>query len=499
MAQPTITIAIIHCSGVEGDPPTRPELTIPGSAGLLARMSPESRVFRILSALVGGLVMAGCAGIHDIGPPSAPATRIPMPVRFREAPAQAARTTFGTGSWWTMLGNRDLDRQVAAALGGNPGLREAASRITMAGASLRQARARLFPALDASGGTSRRWDDNRSGTSGTTSASFGTLLDWEADVFGRLEAARRAGEAEVAATRADLAGARLVLSAAVAETYFARVEQTEQLKLLHEQTEVGETLLRLTRLRFGQGQASIVDVLQQEEQLKETRALVPVVEARIAELGYALDAFRGHAPSGAPPTPGAVLPEPPPLPAIGVPSDLLLARPDLVAGRARLFALDARLVEAMADRLPEFRISAATISAHGNASSLVSNLAASVVAPLFDAGERRAEVAKRRAELEGAVAAFADLFLRALREVESALVNERKESERLARQLTQLDTAKRLLSETRNRYSQGLTDYLPVLAALTTVQELERRIVTTRRNRISHRIALHRALGGPMP
>lgn len=242
-----------------------------------------------------------------------------------------------------------------------------------------------------------------------------------------------------------------------------------------------------------------MDVLQQEEQLKETRALMPVVEARIAELGYALDAFRGRAPSKTPPSSRAVLPEPPPLPDTGVPSDLLLARPDLVAARARLMALDARVVEAIADQLPSLRLSASTVSSHGATSSLVSTLAASAVAPLFDAGERRAEVARRRAELEGAVAAFGNLFVGALRDVESALVNERKQGERLQRQLTQLETAKRLLTETRNRYSQGLTDYLPVLAALTTVQQLEREIVTTRRNRISQRIALHRALGGPMP
>jgi outer membrane protein TolC len=77
-------------------------------------------------------------------------------------------------------------------------------------------------------------------------------------------------------------------------------------------------------------------------------------------------------------------------------------------------------------------------------------------------------------------------------------MNERQQGERLRRQETQLETAKRLLNETRNRYSQGLTEYLPVLAALTTVQELERNIVSTRRDRISQRIILHRSLGGPI-
>lgn len=462
-------------------------------------MRPMLHHLRCVPTLVLGMIASGCVTPPQVPPPSESSPPVVLPARFIEAPEQAARTTFGKGPWWTTLKSRHLDRQVDAALAGNLGLREIETRITVAEASLRQAKARLFPSLNAIGEGSGRWEDgSRTGGGSESDTTLGALLDWELDVFGRLRAARRASAQELEATRADLAGARLLLSAAVAETYFARIEQSEQLGLLKDQIAVGETLLQLTRLRFGQGQASIVDVLQQEEQLKATRALVPVVEARIAELGYALDAFRGRPPSGAPPARGAVLPKPPRLPATGLPSDLLLRRPDLVAAQERLAALDARLVEAIADQLPRFRISASTVIEPGASSSLVAALAASVVAPLFDGGERRAEVAKRRAELEGAVAAFGDLFLGALRDVESALVIERKQTERLSRQVTQLETAKRLLAETRNRYSQGLTDYLPVLAALTTVQRLEREIVTTRRNRISQRIALHRALGGPM-
>lgn len=474
-------------------------LTFHGSAGLLRGndMRQVIRRLRPTPGLAMAVLLGACVSPHDLeAPDGGPSAPVAPPARFVEAPARAARSAFGKGPWWSTLADGELDRSVTAALAGNLSLREAETRVTAAEASLRQVHARLFPAIGASGEVSDRWASD--GDRGGSEATLGALLDWEIDVFGRIRAARRASARELEATRADLAGARLLLSAAVAETYFARSEQNEQLRLLADQTRVGETLLRLTRLRFGQGQASIVDVLQQEEQLKQTRALVPVVEARVAELGYALDAFLGRPPGQSPPVRGSVLPDPPPLPATGLPSDLLLRRPDLVAARERLAALDARLVEAIAEQLPRFRISASAVTGSGGAPSLVGGLAAGVVAPLFDGGERRAEVRKRRAELEGAVAAFGDLFLGALRDVESALVNERQQTERLARQQTQLETAKRLLSETRNRYSQGLTDYLPVLAALTTVQRLEREIVTTRRNRISQRIALHRALGGPM-
>ncbi len=455
-------------------------------------MNPRARSLIALTAFAAGVLAAGCTTPRSADT----ATSVPIPSRFLESPRDAARASFRSGSWWETLDDKALDRLVEAALDGNFGLREAATRVAAAEASLRQARAQLFPSLDGTGEVSDRWGGESGGDGANSDASIGALLDWEIDVFGRLRAARRAEARELDATRADLAGARLVLSATIAEAHFGRAEQQRQLALLGEQIKVNETLLRLTRLRFGQAQASIVDVLQQEQQLKATRSRVPTVEARIAELGYTLDALVGGLPGDSPPSAGADLPAPPPLPAIGLPSDLLFNRPDLIAAQERIASLDARVAQAVAERFPRFRISATSSLESG--SSLGSRLVADVVAPIFDAGTRRAAVAGRRAELEGAVAAFADTFVGALRDVESALANERGQAERLRRQEIQLESAKRLLTESRNRYSQGLTDYLPVLAALTTVQQLERDLVTTRRERLSQRIALHRALGGPL-
>ena len=90
-------------------------------------------------------------------------------------------------------------------------------------------------------------------------------------------------------------------------------------------------------------------------------------------------------------------------------------------------------------------------------------------------------------------------FIDAVREVETALVREQKLDERVTRQTAQLGTARKLLAESRSRYTLGASDYLPVLDAVSKVQELERDVLTTRRERLSARILLHRALGGPVP
>jgi outer membrane protein TolC len=182
-----------------------------------------------------------------------------------------------------------------------------------------------------------------------------------------------------------------------------------------------------------------------------------------------------------------------------VPSDLLRNRPDLIAEQLRLASIDAQIAEAVADRLPRFTIGVSG-SAAGSPTidSLVANAFAGIAGPVFDAGVRKAEVDRRRSLYEEAINAYSQTYLRAVRDVETALVQERKQGERIRLLERQLEIAQNLLKETRNRYSQGLTDYLPVLAAVTTEQDLQRDLITNRRQWLSFRIALHRSLGGPV-
>lgn len=123
---------------------------------------------------------------------------------------------------------------------------------------------------------------------------------------------------------------------------------------------------------------------------------------------------------------------------------------------------------------------------------------ARLAAPLFNAGELKNEVRFRKARLDEALAGYSQRYVSALLEVESALLEERKSEERLVLVEQQLATAQRLLSETRNRFSQGLTDYLPVFTSLNIVQNLERDVVSSHRSVLSARVGLHRALGGPI-
>jgi len=399
--------------------------------------------------------------------------------------------------WWKTFRDPDLDGLIGKALESNLDLRALAARIEQADALVRQAGGRLLPALDATAESAWGFEST---SEHDESSSVGLDLSWEIDLWGRLRSGVGAARLEAAAVRRDWMGGRLLLSASVAETYFEILEQLQQLDLLRRQMEVNETLLELNRLRFGQGQSSIVDVLQQREQLASTRARVPAIQGRLEQLEYILDVLLGEPPGERERLRIRPLLSPPDVPAVGIPADLLGNRPDLLASRDRVLALDYRVGEAIADRLPRLQIGGSLAGVgQPNIDTLIASALAQVIGPIYRGGILEAEVDLRRARLQQALADYSQAYLVAVQEVETAIILERKQSEQVRRLEEQLAIAQQLLAETRNRYSQGLTDYLPVLAAVVTVQDLERDLITNRRRHLNLRVVLHRALGGPMP
>ncbi|MEJ6581413.1 MAG: TolC family protein [Akkermansiaceae bacterium] len=435
------------------------------------------------------IIFTGCAPQSSLKPQG---PLVGGGIRFQETSAQFQSNSV----WWRTFSDATLSREIDNALRNNLSQKQFSARIRQASASLRGEGAALFPQLDLNTTSSL---DSASGNSSKT-ASFGELLSWELDVFGRTRSGIAAQQSELEATIQDSLGGRLLLTAAVAETRFLTLEQRARLKILNDQMRTNETLLDLVRLRGGQGISSRVDLLQQERQLDATRALIPAAEAELAASEYALDVLTGRAPGTRPRDDRSTLPSLPGKPGAGVPSDLLKNRPDLLAQWNRILALDARAGQALADRFPRFVIGASLDAGSlRSINSIASTILAEVTAPLTDGGARQAEIDRTRASLEEALLGYSNTYLEAIRDVETALVRERKQAERIRLTDRQLATARATLDETRSRYSEGLTDYLPVIDALAATQSLELSTLALRREALTLRVALHRALGGPMP
>ena len=402
-----------------------------------------------------------------------------------------------SGTWWEIFEDSQLDQLIASALEENPDVRAVSLRMDQASGRYMQVRSGLFPNVSGDAGLVKIWNADRTESD---TASAGLLLDWELDIFGRIRHSLKAQDQEVQATISDWHAARLLLSASVAQSWFALIEQQQQLLLAREQIKLAQTLLDLTRLRAGQGQGSAVAVLQQKEQLQSIESRLPDIEERIKTLELVLDSLRGKLPGThnyevAKEWKGIGKTE-----ASEVSTNELWYHPKLQATWARIVALDHRVGEAIANRLPRITIGGSAGSeGTPELDDLVGNAFAGISGPLFDSGSRKAEVAIRRYRLEEAREVFSAEFLKILLDVKTALVREEKLVEKLSRQDAQLQTARDLLDESRNRYILGASDYLPVLDAVSKVHQLERDLLTTQRQRLSARIDLHRAMGGPMP
>jgi len=179
---------------------------------------------------------------------------------------------------------------------------------------------------------------------------------------------------------------------------------------------------------------------------------------------------------------------------------MLAARPDVRAAGLRLEAADWQVAAARANRLPAIRL---TGSASMGADSLdlifdnwLLSLAGNLTAPLFDAGRRAAETGRMKARADEKLWTYRQTVYTAIKEVEDALVSEEKQKQHILALEAETSVARHAFDEAVARYRKGLSDYLPVLTQLLSLQNLERDMIQRNAELLLYRINLYRALGG---
>jgi NodT family efflux transporter outer membrane factor (OMF) lipoprotein len=443
----------------------------------------------LLFLLIFVLFVVSCApAVRTVSPP-------PLPARFSGTGTEAA-----AGQWWTSFHDPVLNDLVAQAFAGNPGLQAAWTRLTQAEAVARRMGAALVPALDAEGRAVELRNGDDDAASRSAPVSLGLAAAYEVDLWGRIRSGREAAVLDAAASREELQAAAQTLAARVASTWFQLVEQHGQLDLLNRQLLTNEQILELVTMRFRRGQVGAADVLQQRQLIAANRGQQAQVEARAGVLAHALSILLGLPPDRGITARTAVLVELPALPRTGVPAELLQRRPDLVSASYRVMAADRRTAAALAERFPRLSLSARLDSEGGRGAYLFKNwlatLAANLTAPLIDGGFRRAEADRAEAAALEALHLYGETVLAALAEVEDALIREERQREFLARLDSQLEMAALVTGRVRDRYLRGTEEYLRVLNALLTQQDLERTRLTAHQQLLQDRIDLYRALGG---
>lgn len=446
-------------------------------------------IFRLFLMFFWCLLLAGCYSNRFDLEPAPAVTGGPSYSMLSQASTPSDRV------WWEAFGDPKLDALIGEALGNNFNVIQAMSRLDQAATLVRQARAARLPLLGLEMNSEKEWIDGDE-QEGITEA--GGALDWEIDVFNRLGSAASARRSEQAARLADVEAVQLSLSVEVAVAYFDAIEQRRQLALLNQQIDIDRNLLALTELRHKGGLTASIDVLQQSSQLAETESLVPPAEAALRVSENRLDVLVGQAPDAVNRVDtGDDFVDIGDLPFLGVPSDLLLNRPDLRALRHELVAADAEISRAIAERLPRITLEGEYFYAEGQGFTGPTALVlGSLVQPLVDWGARKAEVERNQALYVDRLAVFSQAYLEAIEVVENTLYQERKQREFLDRLEHRRQILERTVEETQDRYTNGLTDFLPVLDAVQELRQIERTLVREKRALLDFRIRLHRALGG---
>jgi outer membrane protein TolC len=318
-------------------------------------------------------------------------------------------------------------------------------------------------------------------------------VSWEIDLWGRLSNRSEAAELKTVAAEEDLENLALLVSFELAKIYYELVEQRLQSHLLDKQMEVNSIYLNLVELRFANGAASVVDVYQQRQLLTGKKAKMVVVKERIVSLENRLRVLMGMVPGSGAILTTDILPALPQLPQLGVPADLLQNRPDLRSLNAELKSSYYSVAAAVAERLPQVRIGGSAGLVDGD---IFYSLFGDAFAAIIDWNKRKSEVERQKAVAWEKASLYAEAYLTAVEEVENSLWREHYHRSLILTLEQQLNIAKGTLRESRNRYMQGVTDYLPVLAALQTMQELEFGYLQRQRELVENRVVLYRALGG---
>lgn len=399
--------------------------------------------------------------------------------------------------WWLEFDRPTLNQLIQQALKNNLDVRQAMARLRQSESIAIQTRSEGLPNVDLGGNTRKDWEGSDSLRG---EAEIGGAFQWEVDAFNRIGAATRADSLEIEARREDVAALRLTLSAEVANAYFDATAVVQRLELLNQQLRNDNELLALLELRFEHGVGTRVDVLQQQSRVADSESLIPPAEAALRVFENRLDVLLGETPdANSRVLPTETLTFADELPALGVPADLLLHRPDLRAAQAELIAADADIAAAIADRMPRIILDGSVfLKDQSNYTGPVSMIMASFVQPLLDWGRRKAEVERNRAIYDERLARFTQLFLRAVEELENALYQENRQRETVSRIDKQRQILQETVNETEARYLQGIDNYLPVLNALQELREIERNLIDERLNLVLFRIALHRAVGGSL-
>lgn len=464
-------------------------------------------------ALVAGAVIAahGCTVGPDYERPKVEAPEAwagldvdAQPASLDSAPVHGAVKLV---QWWAGFNDPILTRLIERAALSNLDLVAAEARLRAARARRGIAVGGLFPTVDAFvAGAHAPEFDSPDGTFSDNTNLFAAGFDasWELDLFGRVKRGIEATDAGVESAVQDRRDVWITLAAEVASTYTQLRAAQEQLRTVQGNLTAQLDTRSLTQSLNQAGIVGALDVSNATAQVEATSSRLPVLLAAVRENIYTLGVLVGVEPAALLEEllPAGPIPVSPSQIPVGLPSELLLRRPDIRRAEAELHASTARVGAAIADQFPRITLSAALGVQNTDFSNFVSlatrywSVGAGAVVPIFEGGKIQSNIALQRAATDEALAVYRQQVLVAFKEVEVALVRFTQEQARRAALQRTVDATKDSVALSTELYTVGRTDFLNVLTAQRAQLEAEEALAASDRAVTDHLIALYKALGG---
>jgi NodT family efflux transporter outer membrane factor (OMF) lipoprotein len=411
--------------------------------------------------------------------------------------------------WWTTFRDPMLTSLVERAVQANLDLVQAEARVRQSRAARRIASADLWPQIEASGSYTRV----RTSSNGPALATPGKWYNlfqagfdanWEVDVFGGNRRAVEAADANVEASIADRDAVLVSLVAEVGLEYVTYRSLQQRIALADRNVRSQQDTFDLTRRLFNAGLAPELDVTRAEAQVATTASTIPTLKLQAAQTMHRLSVLLAQPPMSLEQelASTAPIPQPPPAVGVGLPSDLLLRRPDVARAERLLAAATADIGVATRDLYPRFFITGAASLQSVKASdffdweSRAISLGPSISWPVFQGGRIKANIELQTAAQQESLAAYRATILQAFQDTEDSLVAYAQQQENRAQLERAVQANQRAADVARNSYAQGLTDFLTVLVAEQSLFTSQDTLAQSRRDLALDLVALYKAVGG---
>jgi NodT family efflux transporter outer membrane factor (OMF) lipoprotein len=444
---------------------------------------------KILRIGVCALALSGCAEI----PALTSLTATDVPASFEQMPL-ANVPLWPAPDWWHGFNSTELDQLITTTQTQNLDLSAAEARVLQADARVRQSGAALLPTVGFGADASKQ----------THSGSFGLSLgaSYELDFWGRNRDVLAAAQAVSKATRADRETVALTATTGTASTYFQLLSLRERLAIARLNLETALAVLTITEARVRDGIATPLELAQQRAQIAGLQSVIPQFEQQELQTRAALALLLGRPPEGFD-VAGADL-EALVLPAVGagLPSELLVRRPDVVAAEADLQSGRANVAAARAALFPSISLTGSGGLASASLTGLIANPATSfgfglsLAQTIFDAGRLTAQSDEARAREQELIVAYRGAAITAFSEVETSLGAIAHLADQETYQIEQVAQSQQAFDIAQVRYREGVADFLSVLDAQRTLYQARDQLGQIKLARLQAIVALYKALGG---